>query len=83
MSEAILMPRLGETTDEGTITQWLVAEGDQIELGQTIVLIESDKAEVEVESVAEGTLLSIVAASGTTVPAGEVIAYIGEPDEDA
>lgn len=83
MSEAILMPRLGETTDEGTISQWLVAVGDQVELGQALVLIESDKAEVEVESVAEGTLLRIVAAPGATVPAGEVIAYIGEPGEDA
>ncbi len=81
MAEAILMPRLGETTTEGTIFEWLVAEGDEIELVQPIALIETDKAQVELESVAEGTLLKIVAPAGATVEAGTVIAYVGEPGE--
>ncbi len=81
MAEAILMPRLGETTSDGTIQEWLVAVGDVIELAQPIALIETDKAQVEIESVAEGTLLKIVAQVGETVDSGTVIAYVGEPGE--
>ena len=81
MSEAILMPRLGETVDEATIQEWLVKVGDTVELGQPIALIETDKAQVEVESAAEGTVIDIVAEVGETVPSGQVIAHIGSPEE--
>jgi pyruvate dehydrogenase E2 component (dihydrolipoamide acetyltransferase) len=81
MSEAILMPRLGETVDEATIEEWLVQVGDAVELGQPIALIETDKAQVEVESVAEGTVIDLVAQAGDTVPCGQVIAHIGSADE--
>lgn len=81
MSEAILMPRLGETVDEATIHEWLVEVGSVVELGQPIVVIDTDKTQVEVESVAEGVVLDILAKVGETVPSGQVIAYVGSREE--
>lgn len=81
MAEAIVMPALGETSDELHIDQWLVAEGESVELGQPLLLVETDKAQLEVESVAEGVLLKIMVAAGETVQAGTTIAYIGEEGE--
>jgi pyruvate/2-oxoglutarate dehydrogenase complex dihydrolipoamide acyltransferase (E2) component len=83
MPEAILMPRLGETVDEATINEWLVEVGSVVELGQPILIIDTDKAQVEVESVAEGIVLDILAKAGETVPSGQVIAHIGSREETA
>jgi pyruvate dehydrogenase E2 component (dihydrolipoamide acetyltransferase) len=82
MAEAIVMPKLGQTVDEGTIESWLVNEGDEVELGEMLLVVETDKAQVEVESVAEGVLLKIVVPAGQTVESGTVIAYIGESGDE-
>lgn len=82
MAEAIQMPKLGQTDNEGTIVSWLLAEGDEVELGQPLLIVETDKAEVEVECVAEGVVLRIVVPEGETVDAGTIIAYVGEPGEE-
>jgi pyruvate/2-oxoglutarate dehydrogenase complex dihydrolipoamide acyltransferase (E2) component len=82
MAEAIVMPELGQTVSEGTIGSWLIEEGDDVELGELLLVVETDKAEVEVESVAEGVLLRIVVPAGQTVESGTVIAYVGEPGDD-
>lgn len=82
MAEAIVMPKLGQTVDEGHIRSWLVGEGDGVELGEPLLVVETDKAEVEVECVAEGVLLKIVVPAGQTVPSGTVIAYVGEPGDE-
>lgn len=81
MAEAIVMPKLGQTVDEGHIASWLVEEGAAVELGDPLLVVETDKAEVEVECVAEGVLLKIVVSAGQTVPSGTVIAYVGERGE--
>jgi pyruvate/2-oxoglutarate dehydrogenase complex dihydrolipoamide acyltransferase (E2) component len=82
MAEAILMPALGETSDELHIIEWLVAEGESVALGQPLLLVETDKAEMEVESVAEGTLLKIIIQEGRDVEASTVIAYVGAPGDE-
>ncbi len=82
MAEAIVMPELGQTVSEGHIQRWLVEEGNPLELGDPLLVVETDKAQVEVESVAEGVLLRIVVPAGQTVESGTVIAYIGEAGED-
>lgn len=82
MAEAIVMPELGQTVSEGYISQWYVEEGAPVELGAPLLLVETDKAEVEVESVAEGVLLRIVVPAGQTVDCGTVIAYVGQPGEN-
>ncbi len=81
MAEAIFMPELGQTNSEGTIIDWLVKEGDNVELGQPLLLVETDKAQLEVECVADGVLIKIVVPAEQTVEAGTIIAYVGEPGE--
>ena len=80
--EKILMPKLGQTTDEGYIEAWHVSEGDEVEMGQPLFIVETDKAQTDVESVADGVVRKIVVPAGETVPAGTVIAYVGEVDEE-
>lgn len=82
MAEPILMPALGETSDELHVIKWLVAEGDTVELGQPLLLVETDKAELEVESAAEGTVLKILVEEGQDVDASSVIAYVGAPGDE-
>lgn len=82
MAEAIVMPKLGQTVDEGHIVSWLVKEGTEVELGEPLLMVETDKAQVEVECVAEGVLLKIVVPAGETVSSGTVIAYVGEPGDE-
>jgi pyruvate dehydrogenase E2 component (dihydrolipoamide acetyltransferase) len=77
----ITMPRLSDSMEEGTILKWLVSEGDEIEKGQEIVEIETDKANMTYEADTAGTLVEIVADEGDTLPLGEVIARIGDPSE--
>src|SRR6202050_4288264 len=81
----IVMPRLSDTMEEGTILSWLVADGEQVSRGQELVEIETDKANMTYESDQEG-VLAIVAAEGDTLPVGAVIAQIGgggDGDPDA
>jgi pyruvate dehydrogenase E2 component (dihydrolipoamide acetyltransferase) len=71
----IVMPRLSDTMEEGTILSWLVPDGEQVSRGQELVEIETDKANMTYESDQEG-VLQIVAAEGDTLPVGAVIAQI-------
>ncbi len=75
------MPRLSDSMEEGTILKWLVAEGDEVQHGQELVEIETDKANMTYESDTDGTLLELVASEGDTLPIGEVIARIGDAGE--
>jgi pyruvate dehydrogenase E2 component (dihydrolipoamide acetyltransferase) len=81
MASDITMPRLSDSMEEGTILKWLVSEGDEVERGQEIAEIETDKANMMFESDASGTVLEIVVQEGATVPLGELIARIGEAGE--
>ena len=83
MASEITMPRLSDSMEEGTILKWLVSEGDEVERGQEIAEIETDKANMMFESDSTGTVVEIVAQEGATVPLGEVIARIGEAGEKA
>jgi len=76
------MPQAGQTMEDGTIVRWLKAEGDAIEPGQVVLEVETDKATIEVESPAGGTLLKILCPEGTTVAVHSVIALLGDPGED-
>ena len=78
----IVMPRLSDTMEEGTILRWLVADGESIRRGQELVEIETDKANMTYESDQEGVIQRI-AAEGDTLPVGAVIAQIGGNDSGA
>jgi pyruvate dehydrogenase E2 component (dihydrolipoamide acetyltransferase) len=67
--------------DEGTIVRWLRDEGDQVQAGETLYELETDKAVMEVESPISGVLSRILLPAGTTAPLGEVVALIVSPEE--
>jgi pyruvate dehydrogenase E2 component (dihydrolipoamide acetyltransferase) len=77
----IVMPRLSDSMEEGTILRWLKSPGDQVSLGEELVEIETDKANMVYEAPGAGTLVEIVAEEGDTLPIGQVIARVGEADE--
>ncbi len=81
MATDVVMPRLSDSMEEGTILKWLVSEGDEVKHGQEIVEIETDKANMTYEADTDGALIEIVAQEGDTLPIGEVIARIGEAGE--
>ncbi|HEV3319907.1 MAG TPA: dihydrolipoamide acetyltransferase family protein [Solirubrobacteraceae bacterium] len=72
----IVMPRLSDTMEEGTILRWLVGDGEAVRRGQEIVEIETDKATMTYESDLDG-VLHLLAAEGDTLPVGAVIASVG------
>jgi pyruvate dehydrogenase E2 component (dihydrolipoamide acetyltransferase) len=77
----IVMPRLSDSMEEGTVLKWLKSVGDEVAVGDELVEIETDKANMVYESDAAGTLIEIVAGEGDTLPIGEVIARVGEAGE--
>ena len=81
MAHEILMPQLGLTMEEGTVSQWIKHEGDEVKVGDVILEITTDKLTNEVVSEFDGTLLKIVAQEGEDVPVKGLLCYIGEPGE--
>jgi pyruvate dehydrogenase E2 component (dihydrolipoamide acetyltransferase) len=75
----IVMPRLSDAMEEGTILRWLVAVGDRVQEGAPLVEVETDKATVTYESEHDGTILALSADPGASVAVGVPIALIGEP----
>jgi pyruvate dehydrogenase E2 component (dihydrolipoamide acetyltransferase) len=82
VAREIIMPRLSDSMEEGTVLQWLVAEGDEIEAGQPLVEVETDKATVTYEAEASGTVLALSVSEGASVPVGAPIAVIGAAGEE-
>jgi pyruvate dehydrogenase E2 component (dihydrolipoamide acetyltransferase) len=69
--------------DTGKIVKWLKSEGDEVQKGEAIMEVETDKVTVEIEAQGSGTLASVSASEGEDVPVGQVIAYLLEPGESA
>ena len=82
MATELIMPRLSDSMEEGTILKWLVAEGDRVEPGQPLVEVETDKATVTHEADAAGVVLALTVGEGASVPVGAPIAVLGEPGEE-
>ena len=82
MPSQVIMPKLSDAMEEGRLLQWLKKEGDRVQGGDILASIETDKAEIELESFGAGVLRKILVAEGETVPVGKVIAIVAEPDED-
>lgn len=77
----VVMPRLSDSMEEGTVLGWMKAVGDEVAVGDELVEIETDKANMVYESDVAGTLVEILAEEGATLPIGEVIARVGEAGE--
>ncbi|HEY9656495.1 MAG TPA: dihydrolipoamide acetyltransferase family protein [Crinalium sp.] len=78
----VFMPALSSTMTEGKIVSWVKAPGDKVEKGETVVVVESDKADMDVESFYEGYLGSIVVPAGESAPVGAAIALIAETEAE-
>lgn len=82
MATKVILPKLGQTMEEGTIVEWLKAEGDLVNRGDILFQVESDKAVLEVESRDKGILRKILVDKGIKVPVLTPVAIIAQPDED-
>lgn len=78
----VFMPALSSTMTEGKIVSWVKSPGDKVEKGETVVVVESDKADMDVETFYEGYLAHIIVPAGETAPVGTAIAYIAETEAE-
>src|SRR5205085_5784966 len=82
MATKIVMPKRTPTMEEGQITRWLKQEGDKVSMGEPLAEIDTDKATMEMQALGNGVLRKILVKEGESAPLGQMIAVIGEPDED-
>ncbi len=83
MTRKVIMPVLGETMEEGTITRWNKNIGDRVEKGETLLSVESDKATLDVESFFSGYVRKILHPAEAVVRIGEVIALVTDSSEES
>ena len=76
------MPALSSTMTEGKIVEWLKQPGDRVERGESVLVVESDKADMDVESFNEGFLAAVLMPAGGTAPVGETIGLIVESEAE-
>jgi len=81
MAEELVMPRLSDTMERGTVARWLKAVGDEVHAGDVVAEIETDKATMEYQSDLDGVLLQILVGDGESADLGAVIALVGERGE--
>ncbi len=81
MASKIELPEMGEGVIEGTLSRWLVKEGDRVAKFAPIAEVETDKVTTETTSDTEGVILKLCVREGETIPVGTVLAYVGEPGE--
>jgi len=81
MATEVIMPQMGESIAEGTITKWLVQVGERVERDQPLFEISTDKVDAEIPSPAAGVLLVVHHGEGATVQVNELVALVGEPTE--
>src|SRR5713101_6076345 len=81
MAIKVVMGALSPTMEEGRLVKWTKQAGEAVKTGDTPAEVETDKAVMELVARADGQLLQIAAAEGSTVPVGTVVAYIGAPGE--
>ena len=82
MAVDVSLPRLGQGMEAGTIVRWLKSEGDEVQKGEPLYELDTDKVTQEVEAEASGVLLKILAGEGEEIEVGKRIAVIGEAGED-
>src|SRR4051794_4413684 len=81
MATEVIMPTLGLTKEQGTISEWLKSEGDSVAKGEPLFVVETDKSAMEVDAPASGILQRIIAPVGATVPVKQPIAIIAQPGD--
>ncbi len=82
MIHEVFMPALSSTMTEGKIVSWVKSPGDKVEKGETVVVVESDKADMDVESFYAGYLANIIVPAGESAPVGTAIALVAETEAE-
>lgn len=82
MATQVIMPKLSPTMEEGQISRWLKKEGETVSMGEPLAEIDTDKATMEMQALSNGVLRKILINEGESAPLGQMIAIIGEPNED-
>jgi pyruvate dehydrogenase E2 component (dihydrolipoamide acetyltransferase) len=83
MAYKIVMPQLGLTMEEGSVTSWLKKPGEWVEKGDALFIVETDKIEMEVEAMGKGYLGTIQVEVGQKVPVGTLLAMLNDEPETA
>ena len=83
MAKPVTMPQLGESVTEGTITRWLKAEGDEVEMDEPLAEVDTDKVNTELPSPVAGTIEKFLVSEGTTVDVGTEIALVATDGDSA
>src|SRR6266576_3030807 len=81
MATKVHMEALSPTMEEGRLVKWTKHEGDAVKSGETLAEVETDKAVMELVARADGQLIKVMVPEGTTVPVGNIVAWIGKPGE--
>src|SRR6266699_6754654 len=81
MATKVHMEALSPTMEEGRLVKWTKQEGDAVKTGDTLAEVETDKAVMELVARADGQLIKVLVPEGSTVPVGNVVAWIGKPGE--
>ena len=82
MIHEVFMPALSSTMTEGKIVSWVKSPGDKVAKGETVLVVESDKADMDVESFSEGYLATILVPAGESAPVGATIGLIAETEAE-
>ncbi|MDX2137563.1 MAG: biotin/lipoyl-containing protein [Chloroflexota bacterium] len=82
MATKVVMPPLGDSSDEAKVLRWLKQVGDSVQKGDTLLEIETDKATVEIDAYGTGILRKIIVPEGETVAVGVTLGVIAVADED-
>src|SRR3989442_14693135 len=82
MATQVVMPKLSPTMEEGQLSRWLKKEGDKVSMGEPLAEIDTDKATMEMQSLANGVLLKILVNEGESAPLGKPIAIDRAEGED-
>src|ERR687894_334801 len=82
MAAELKVPTLGMDMEEATILRWLVEEGAEVEKGEPVLEIDTDKTSFEIEAPAGGTIRNLRGEEGETLPVGTTLAYVTAPGEE-
>src|SRR5437762_3265789 len=82
MATQVVMSKLSPVMEEGQLARWLKKEGDKVSMGEPLAEIDTDKATMEMQALGNGVLRKILINDGQSAPLGQLIAVIGEADED-